>query len=276
MRARQPTDEIRSRGPQAAIGGCQARDFHATTAGMPNSPRACPLVIAAIASLHVLGCADPCVDDDCVDPSAVDVRAQRAPTADAPTAPVNTGITFSVEGTAGAKLVVDGAKCTGDRCAMASIPSAPVRVDLTLSSRGNTDMPVWVRWRGCAVADGQLWPVWSAGPTPEYETLYTHIFEGLTASSQCVAEVAQGSWYIFAGDRSVRATSNPQYCREQFSSPENLNLHCFIPAKEKIALTSDLRSWACFGSKGSTMHRQANLDFTAAGNEVVSCMGSAR
>jgi hypothetical protein len=133
-----------------------------------------------------------------------------------------------------------------------------------------------VRWRGCAVADGQLWPVWDGGPTPAYQTLYTHVFEGLTASSQCVAEVAQGTWYIFAGNRSLEATRNTQYCRAQFSSPENLNLHCFVPAREEIALTSDLRSWACFDAEGATTYRQGNLAFTAAGNEVVSCIGSAR
>lgn len=248
---------------------------------MPTS-RAHHVARCALVSLVLAGCAD---DGSSVDAPQADTPAYalEAPASDAgssTTAPAS-GLSFSVEGTKEAKLVIAGASCAGNRCTLPTVPAAAVRVDLTLSSHGIADMPVLVRWRGCSPKGGQLWPVWSGGPTPEYQTLYTHDFESLAPGSACVAEVAQGSWYIFAGNRSVQATTNPQYCRDQYSSPENLNLHCFVPAKEEVALTSDLRAWECYvdGARKATaptVFRQGNLKFTAAGNEVISCIGSAR
>jgi hypothetical protein len=243
--------------------------------------------LAALTSVAAIGCAEPCDHDQrCVDESvqADQTRALQAPP-DATVTPVKpldasaagSGITFSVEGTASATLAVAGATCGAGRCTLATVPTGEVRVDLTLSSHGTADMPVWVRWRGCTPAGGQLWPVWNAGPNPEYQTLYTHGFVGLTAGSQCVAEVVQGSWYIFAGDRTLKATTNAQYCREQYSSLDNLNLHCFIPAKEKVGISSGLRSWECYKSATPKpiVYKQASLTLTSVGNEVLSCMGRA-
>lgn len=251
---------------------------------MPTS-RAHHLARLALASTIMVGCAD---DGRGVDAPSSDepTRALAAPATDAaapsdaaPGAPA-TGLSFSVEGAKDAKLVVAGATCVNNRCTFATVPTTEVRVDLTLVSHGMSDMPVWVRWRGCTPKGGQLWPRWSGGQTPEYETLYTHGFEGLPPGSACVAEVVQGSWYIFAGNLSVKATTNAQYCRDQYSSPENLNLHCFVPAKQELTIESTLRSWQCYidGAKRATaptVFRQGTLKFTAAGNEVVSCTGMA-
>ncbi len=248
--------------------------------------------LALLAAVGATGCSDPCVDDArCDDESAP--AAQQAAAADAgastPTTPVTvdagaapsgSGVTFSVEGSTRAKLVIEGARCEGLRCTFASVPAGgKVKVDLTLSNSGVSDMPVWVKWRGCSNYDGQLWPVWQTNP-PSYETLYTHVFQGLTAGSHCVAEIAQGSWYVFAGNLSLKATKNAQWCRDQYSGPENLNLQCFIPAKETLSITGDLRSWQCYtdGVKRATApvtHRQSSLSFTSVGHEIISCMGSA-
>ena len=252
---------------------------------MMPTPRAHHLAHFALASTILVGCAES--DEPSVDAPAyalATTAADAAAAADAspdvsPGAPAS-GLSFSVEGAKDFKLVVPGASCAGNRCTLATVPSTEIRVDLTLNSHGMSDMPVWVRWRGCTPKGGQLWPMWSGGQTPEYQTLYTHGFEGLAPGSACVAEVVQGTWYIFAGNLSVKPTTNAQYCREQYSSPENLNLHCFVPAKQEVTIESTLRSWQCFidGAKRATaptVFRTGNLKFTAAGNEVVSCTGMA-
>jgi hypothetical protein len=261
---------------------CKVIPLRATTAAMMPTPRAPSLAHCALASIVMIGCANdgPGVDAQPPDSPAYALQTPSTDAGSLPVAPAS-GISFSVAGTDGAKLVVSGAKCTDDRCTLATVPTTPVRVDLTLSSHGTADMPVWVRWRGCTPSDGQLWPVWSGGPTPEYQTLYTHIFDRLAPGSACVAEVTQGTWYIFAGNLSVKATTNAQYCRDQYSSPENLTLHCFVPAKDEIAVTSDLLAWECFtagarSNVSASTIRQASVKLTAAGNEVVSCTGRAR